>query len=222
MTTPHRDAIENLSREDRTFPPSAAFVAAATAGPGIYQEAEADWIAFWAKQARERVTWFRAPTKALDDSKAPFFTWFSDGVLNISYNCLDRHLADGGDKVAYHWEGEPGDTRTITYSELHAEVCRLANALADLGVGKGDRVAIYMGMVPELPVAMLACARIGAVHSVVFGGFSSEALSDRIQDAAAKVIVTQDGAWRRGSVVPLKGPPMLLPIVARRSNTSWL
>ncbi len=205
MTTPHRDAIENLSREDRVFPPSASFVAAAAAGPGIYAEAEADWIGFWVKQARERVTWFRKPTQALDDSKAPFFTWFADGLLNLSYNCLDRHLADGGgDKVAYHWEGEPGDARMITYAELHADVCRFANALAGLGVVKGDRVAIYMGMVPELPVAMLACARIGAVHSVVFGGFSSEALSGRIQDAAAKVIVTQDGAWRRGSVLPLK------------------
>ena len=206
MSTSGREAIENLSREDRTFPPSPAFVAAAAAGPGIYTEAEADWVGFWAKQARERVTWFTQPKQALDDSQAPFYKWFADGVLNLSYNCLDRHLAaGGGDKVAYHWEGEPGDTRTITFAELHAEVCRFANALADLGVGKGDVVAIYMGMIPELPVAMLACARIGAIHSVVFGGFSSEALSDRIQDASAKVLVTQDGAWRRGSIVPLKG-----------------
>ena len=140
----------------------------------------------------------------LDDSEAPFYRWFSDGTLNLSYNCLDRHLETGGDKVAYHWEGEPGDRRTITYSDLHAEVCKFANVLIELGVERGDRVAIYMGMIPELPVAMLACARIGAIHSVVFGGFSSDALADRIEDATAKLVITQDGAWRRGSVVPLK------------------
>ena len=200
----HRDAIENLLHEDRTFPPTAAFTADANAQPGIYDEGR-DWKAFWAKQARERVTWFKEPTEILDDSAAPFFKWFADGVLNISYNCLDRHLSSGGgDKVAYYWEGEPGDRRTITYAQLHAEVSRFANALADLGLGKGDRVAIYMGMIPELPVAMLACARIGAVHSVVFGGFSAEALSGRIQDASAKALITQDGAWRRGTIVPLK------------------
>src|SRR3990172_3395603 len=206
VSTSGREAIENLSREDRTFPPSPAFVAAAAAGPGIYTEAEADWVGFWAKQARERLTCFTQPKQALDDSQAPFYKWFADGVLNLSYNCLDRHLAaGGGDKVAYHLEGEPGDTRTITFAELHAEVCRFANALSDLGVVKGDRVAIYMGMIPELPVAMLACARIGAVHTVVFGGFSAAALADRIHHSSAKVLVTQDGAWRRGSIVPLKG-----------------
>ena len=141
---------------------------------------------------------------ALDDSNPPFYRWFTDGTLNLSYNCLDRHLEERGDKVAYHWVGEPGETRDLTYRDLHGEVCRFANALTSLGVERGDRVAIYMGMVPELPVAMLACARIGAVHSVVFGGFSSDALADRIDDGQAKVLVTQDGAWRGGNVVPLK------------------
>ncbi|MFH1104794.1 MAG: acetate--CoA ligase, partial [Actinomycetota bacterium] len=192
-------------REDRTFAPTPAFTAAANAQPGVYERAEADWLGFWHEQALERISWFKKPTKVLDDSKAPFFTWFADGELNLSYNCLDRHLETGGDKVAYYWEGEPGDSRVITYRELHAEVCRFANVLADLGVAKGDRVAIYMGMIPELPVAMLACARLGAAHSVVFGGFSADALADRIQDSSCKVLVTQDGAWRRGTVVPLKG-----------------
>ena len=197
-------AIENLLSEDRSFPPPTGFVAAANAGSGIYEEAAADWLGFWRRQALERVTWFTEPTEILDDSEAPFFKWFQDGTLNLSYNCLDRHLETGGDKVAYHWEGEPGDTRTISYRDLYEEVCRFANGLASLGVERGDRVAIYMGMIPELPVAMLACARLGAVHSVVFGGFSSEALADRIQDAAAKVLITQDGAWRRGTITPLK------------------
>ena len=134
----------------------------------------------------------------LDDSEAPFFKWFTDGTLNVSYNCLDRHLDTIGDKVAYHWIGEPGDTRTITYRELYEEVTRFANALKWLGVERGDRVAIYLGMIPELPIAMLACARIGAIHSVVFGGFSSDALASRINDAESKVVITQDGAWRRG------------------------
>ena len=199
-----QEAIENLLREERRFVPTPEFTAAANAQAGVYESAESDWKGFWLEQALERVSWFREPTTILDDSRAPFFRWFTDGELNLSYNCLDRHLETGGDKVAYYWEGEPGDSRAITYRELHAEVCRLANVLGDLGVGKGDRVAIYMGMIPELPVAMLACARIGAAHSVVFGGFSSDALADRIQDATAKVLVTQDGAWRRGSIVPLK------------------
>ncbi|HEY5860878.1 MAG TPA: acetate--CoA ligase, partial [Actinomycetota bacterium] len=139
------------------------------------------------------------------DWEPPWVRWFSGGTLNASYNCLDRHVeAGGGDKVAYHWEGEPGDTRTITYADLYEDVCRLANGLKSLGVAKGDRVNIYLGMVPELPIAMLACARIGAAHSVVFGGFSAEALRDRINDAEAKVLITADGAWRRGTVVPLK------------------
>ena len=204
MTDSESKAIENLLREDRTFPPSAAFVETANARPSIYDRAEADFVGFWQGQALQRIDWFSPPTVTLDDSEAPFFKWFSDGTLNVAYNCLDRHLATGGDKIAYYWEGEPGDTRTLTYSELHAEVSKFANVLLGLGVEKGDRVAIYMGMIPELPVAMLACARIGAVHSVVFGGFSSDALGDRVDDLAAKMVITQDGAWRRGSVVPLK------------------
>ncbi len=197
-------ALENLLSEERVFPPSDEFVAAANATADIYDRAEADWQGFWRDQALERITWFREPTVTLDDSNPPFYKWFTDGELNLSYNCLDRHLDSQGDKIAYHWIGEPGDTRTITYRDLYEEVCRFANGLKSLGVGRGDRVAIYMGMIPELPVAMLACARIGAIHSVVFGGFSSDALADRIDDASAKLLITQDGAWRRGSIVPLK------------------
>jgi acetyl-CoA synthetase len=156
------------------------------------------------EQALSRVSWFKEPTEALDGSNAPFFKWFADGELNISYNCLDRHLASGGSKVAYHWVGEPGDTRTITYRELSDEVNRFANGLKSLGIAKGDTVAIYMGMVPELPIAMLACARIGAAHSVIFGGFSADAIVDRVDDAKSKLLITCDGAWRRGTTVPLK------------------
>jgi acetyl-CoA synthetase len=197
-------ALENLLREDRVFPPSPEFAAQANAQPGIHELADADWKGWWLSQALERVTWFTEPTQILDDSNPPFYRWFVDGELNLSYNCLDRHLATSGDKVAYHWIGEPGDTRTVTYRDLHREVCRFANALKSLGLRKGDRAAIYMGMVPELPVAMLACARLGLVHSAVFGGFSSDALADRIIDGDARVLITMDGAWRGGKVVPLK------------------
>jgi acetyl-CoA synthetase len=197
-------ALENLLREDRTFPPSEEFTAQANAQPGIHEEAAQDYEAFWRKQALERISWFKEPTEGLDDSDPPFFKWFKDGELNIAYNCLDRHLEDHGDQVAYHWIGEPGDTRTLTYAELAREVNKFANALKSLGLEKGDRVAIYMGMIPELPIAMLACARLGLVHSVVFGGFSSDALSSRILDADARIVITQDGAWRGGNVVPLK------------------
>ena len=196
--------IEALLSERREFPPPDAFRARALVSDrSIYERAEADHQAFWAEQA-ERLSWFRR-WETVMDWKPPWVTWFAGGVLNASYNCLDRHVeAGGGDKVAYHWEGEPGDDRTITYAQLLDEVSRLGNALRSLGVGKGDRVNIYLGMVPELPIAMLACARIGAPHSVVFGGFSAEALRDRIIDAEAKVLITADGAWRRGQVVPLK------------------
>ena len=197
-------AIENLFLEERVFPPHEDVARRANAGPEIYERAARDWLGFWKDQASERLTWFKEPTVVLDDSNPPFYEWFTDGELNLSYNCLDRHLDSQGDKVAYHWVGEPGDTRTISYRQLHEEVCRFANALTELGVQRGDRVAIYLGMIPELPIAMLACARIGAPHSVVFGGFSADALSGRIQDTEAKVLVTQDGAWRRGQVVPLK------------------
>ncbi len=198
------ETLEALLNENRTFPPSEEFTAQANAKPGIHAQAAADYLAFWHKQALDRIDWFTEPTEVLDDSNAPFFKWFEDGKLNLAYNCLDRHLESSADKVAYHWIGEPGDTRTITYQELYEDVCRFANGLKSLGVSKGDRVAIYMGMIPELPVAMLACARIGAVHSVVFGGFSSDALASRILDADARVVITQDGAWRGGNVVPLK------------------
>ena len=196
--------IEALLSELRVFVPPDGFRAGAVANdPGIYDAANADYEAFWAQQA-EHLTWER-PWDTVMDWKPPWVTWFAGGRLNASVNCLDRHVeAGGGDKVAYHWEREPGDTRTITYRELLDDVSRLANALRSLGVGKGDRVNIYLGMVPELPIAMLACARIGAPHSVVFGGFGAEALRDRINDAQAKVLITADGAWRRGTIVPLK------------------
>ena len=198
------EALENLLHEDRLFEVDPEFAANANAKAGIHEEAAADFKAFWQKQALDRITWFSEPTEIVDESNPPFYKWFKDGSLNISYNCLDRHLDEHGDQVAYHWIGEPGDTRTLTYSDLHQEVSRFANGLLSLGLEKGDRVAIYMGMVPELPIAMLACARLGLVHSIVFGGFSSEALSSRILDADARVVITQDGAWRGGNVVPLK------------------
>ncbi|MGZ4154130.1 MAG: acetate--CoA ligase [Actinomycetota bacterium] len=196
--------IDALLSEDRVFEPPAAFVERAIVhDPGVYERANADFEAFWADQA-ERLSWFKRWETVMEWTP-PWVKWFVGGTLNASYNCLDRHVeAGGGDKVAYHWEGEPGEQRTLTYRELLDEVCRLANGLRSLGVGKGARVAIYMGMVPELPIAMLACARIGAPHSVVFGGFSSEALRDRINDAECKVLVTQDGGYRRGAEVPLK------------------
>ena len=197
--------IENLLQEDRIFRPSPEFTEQANAQPGLHEQAAADPVAYWEAQARNRVTWFKEPTVLLDDSNPPFFKWFTDGELNISYNCLDRHIEGGkGDKVAYYWEGEPGDERAITYQDLYEDVCRFANGLRSIGVRKGDRVAVYMGMVPELAVAMLACARIGAAHSVIFGGFSADAIYDRVEDAGARVLITCDGAWRRGKVVDLK------------------
>ena len=197
-------ALENLLQEDRIFHPSDEFVAQANARPGIHEEAAADTQAFWKQQALDRITWFKEPTEILDDSNPPFFKWFKDGELNLAYNCLDRHLEKHGDQIAYHWIGEPGDTRALTYQDLADEVNRFANGLKSLGLKKGDRVAVYMGMVPELPIAMLACARLGLVHSVVFGGFSSEALASRVLDLDARIVITQDGAWRGGNVVPLK------------------
>jgi len=199
------EAIESLAAEGRTFAPSDEFKAAARiVDAEIYDEANIDLEGFWARQAGDLIDWYE-PWDTVCDWELPFAKWFVGGKLNASYNCLDRHVANGhGEKVAYHWEGEPGDTRTITYTQLLDEVSRLANALKELGVKKGDRVNIYMGMVPELPMALLACSRIGAPHSVVFGGFSSDSLRDRINDAEAKVLITADGAWRRGSVFPLK------------------
>ncbi len=196
--------IEALLFEERVFEPSPAFVdQALVADDGIYDRAAADPEGFWAEQA-ERISWYRRWDTVMEWNP-PWVKWFSGGTLNASYNCLDRHIeAGGGDKVAYHWEGEPGDTRTLTYGDLYEETCRFANALRSLGVKRGDRVAIYLGMVPELPIAMLACARIGAAHSVVFGGFSAESLKDRINDAEAKILITADGGYRRGQIVPLK------------------
>ena len=197
--------IEALLAEGRTFPPPPEFKKTSRiVDAEIYDEAERDYEGFWARQAAELVDWTEEWHTILEWD-LPFAKWFVGGTLNVSFNCLDRHVAAGhGDQVAYHWEGEPGDTRTITYAQLLEEVQRTANALMSLGIRKGDRVNIYLGMVPELPIAMLACARIGAPHSVVFGGFSAEALRDRINDAEARLVITADGAWRRGQVVPLK------------------
>ncbi len=196
--------IENLLAERRTFPPDPAFVAQANATAALYEAAEADYVGFWEKQAKERLSWSRPFGETLEWD-LPFAKWFSGGELNVAYNCVDRHVERGlGDRVAYHWIGEPGETRTITYDDLQRETSKAANALLELGVRKGDRVAIYMPMIPELPIAMLACARIGAPHTVVFGGFSAEALGGRINDCGAKVLITADGGWRRGKPVQLK------------------
>ncbi|MYD32486.1 MAG: acetate--CoA ligase [Acidimicrobiales bacterium] len=197
--------IEDYYVEDRVFEPADGFRSAALAADrSLYDEAATDRLAFWARQAREHVTWFTDFHTVLEWD-LPFAKWFLGGTLNVSYNCLDRHVEAGrGDKVAYWWEGEPGDTRTITYADLLDEVCKFANVLKGLGVERGDRVCIYMPMIPELPVAMLACARIGAAHSVVFGGFSADSLSDRIDDASAKLLITADGGYRRGEPFGLK------------------
>jgi acetyl-CoA synthetase len=197
--------IESLLAEGRTFAPAEGFKKdALVTGTEIYDEARRDREGFWAREAAANLDWFEEWHTILEWD-LPFAKWFVGGKLNAAYNCIDRHvLAGHGEQVAYHWEGEPGDTRTITYAQLQADVSQLANALRALGVGKGDRVNIYLGMVPELPISLLACARIGAPHSVVFGGFSADSLRDRINDAEAKVLITADGAWRRGNIVPLK------------------
>jgi acetyl-CoA synthetase len=199
-----RHEIDALLNEHRTFPPSDAWKRDAVLNdPGIYERAADDPEAFWAEQARD-LEWIRPWDRVLDWAP-PFAKWFVGGQLNVSANCLDRHIRTARrNKAALIWEGEPGDHRTLTYFDLHRDVSRFANALKGLGVKRGDRVAIYLPMVPELPVAMLACARIGAVHSVVFGGFSAESLRDRINDATATVLITADGGYRRGQIVPLK------------------
>ncbi len=190
--------------EIRTFEPPEEFVAQANVGPEVYAEADSDRLAFWAKAA-DRLTWAQRWDDVLDWSNPPFAKWFVGGKLNVAYNCLDRHVEAGhGDQVAYHWEGEPGDTRTLTYAQLTEEVCRAANALLELGVQAGDRVAIYMPMIPEAVISMLACARIGAVHMVVFGGFSADALVSRINDSGAVLVITSDGGYRRGAPSALK------------------
>ena len=197
--------ISDLLWEQRKFPPSAAFQANALLSDAhLYDAAREDYEAFWATQATETVTWNK-PWNTICEWKSPYSKWFIGGELNVAYNCLDRHVKAGnGSKVAIHWEGEPGDTRTLTYAWLLDEVQKFSNVLKALGVQKGDRVNIYLPMIPEAVVAMLACARIGAAHSVVFGGFSSQALADRINDAEAKVLITADGGYRRGEVFPLK------------------
>jgi acetyl-CoA synthetase len=198
------DTLEGLLQEGRTFPPPGDFrKGALDTDASVYDEAERDWQGFWARQALD-LDWTREWQKILQ-WELPFAKWFVGGKLNVAYNCLDRHVEAGhGDQVAFYWEGEPGDSLAVSYQELLEETCRVANALRSFGVVKGDRVAVYMGMVPETIATMLACARIGAAHSVVFGGFSAQSLKDRINDAEAKVLVTADGAWRRGSIVALK------------------
>jgi acetyl-CoA synthetase len=198
-------SADTSTTEARTFPPPQQLAAHANVGPDIYDEASADRLAFWDKAAR-RLTWTQEWDEVLDWSNPPFAKWFVGGKLNVAYNCVDRHVEDGhGDQVAYFWEGEPADdTRTITYAQLKDEVCKAANALLELGVQAGDRVAIYMPMIPEAVVAMLACARIGAVHMVVFGGFSSDALASRITDSGAVLVITSDGGYRRGAPSALK------------------
>ncbi len=203
MSQESANALENLLHEERHFPPSTEFAAQANAKTSIYEEAAADPIAFWERQA-QRLTWQKPWHTALEWN-SPDAKWFVGGKLNVAENCLDVHVAAGrGDRVAFYFEGEPGDTRTITYAQLHREVKKAANALEELGVRKGDRVAIYLPMIPEAAIAMLACARIGAPHSLVFGGFSAEALLSRIQDADAKLVITADGGYRRGVASALK------------------
>lgn len=195
--------IETLLHEERKYPPPPEFAAQANlSDPQTYQKAKDDPEGFWREQAGV-IDWFKEPTQVLDWNP-PFAKWYADGQLNASYNCLDRHLEKRGNKTALLWEGEPGDTRSLTYRELYTEVNRAAQMLRNLGLQKGDRVAIYMPLIPEVVVSMLACARLGAPHTVVFGGFSPEALRDRIVDCSAKVVITADGGYRRGSIVPLK------------------
>ena len=208
-------SLENLSREDRTFPPSPEFAAQANATAALYDEAAADRLGFWAKQA-EYLHWDKKWDQVLD-WKPPFAKWFIGGKLNASYNCLDRHVLEGrGDRVAFYFEGEPGDARTITYAQMLHDVKKATNALIELGVKSGDRVAIYMPMIPEAAVAMLACARIGALHSVVFGGFSADSLITRIKDADATLVITADGGFRKGAAFALK--PIIDEALAMEPN----
>jgi acetyl-CoA synthetase len=199
------NTIDSLQHESRKFPPSPEFAATAKEVDALYQKGAANAPEFWAEQSRELLHWHTDFTQTLDWTQAPFAKWFADGSLNVAYNCLDRHvIAGNGDRVAFHWEGENGDTRTLTYADLTAEVKRAANVLLNLGIRPGDRVAIYLPMIPEAVIAMLAVARIGAVHSVIFGGFSADSISSRVEDASAKLIITADGGWRKGKISPLK------------------
>lgn len=208
MTTDN-SSMESVSHEDRKFSPSSEFVDAAhisgdKAYRTLYEKSIQDPEAFWAEAAGE-LHWFKKWDTVLDDTDAPFFKWFDGSRTNLSYNCLDRHIDAGlGDKIAIHWEGEPGDSRDITYAQLHLEVCRLANALKARGVQKGDRIAVYLPMIPELAISVLACARIGAVHSVIFAGFSADSIRDRVLDSETRMVITADGGYRRGKVLELK------------------
>jgi len=196
--------IDHLLHETRRFPPTPEFTAESANSETLYEDAAADRLGFWADKARD-LHWHKPFTKTLDWTNPPFAKWFDDGELNVAYNCLDRHvLAGNGDRIAIHWEGEPGDSRSISYAQLTTEVKRAANVLTDLGVQAGDRVAIYLPMIPEAVIAMLAVARIGAVHSVIFGGFSAESLRSRIDDAEAVLVITADGGYRKGKATPLK------------------
>ena len=200
--------IQSVLQEERSFPPPRSFTAHADIKPAdaaaLRQRAADDYVGFWADLAAQELTWQTPFKVTLDDSHAPNYRWFSDGELNASFNCLDVHLNERGHKTAVIFEGEPGDVRRLSYRELHAEVCRFANALKAHGIERGDRVIIYLPLVPEILVAMHACNRIGAIHSVVFGGFSSLALKDRIEDTGAKLLITADGGWRAGQAVELK------------------
>jgi acetyl-CoA synthetase len=191
--------------EIETFDPPAEFVEHANlSDPSIYEKANADWQGWWVSQA-ERLDWFTKWDQVLDDSNPPFYKWFVGGKLNVSYNCLDRHVKAGnGERVAYHWHGEEGEEQDITYADLLARTMKFANAMKDLGIKKGDVVGIYMGMIPEVVVAMMACARIGAVHNVVFGGFSPESVRERMEFSEATALITVDGAARKGKIAPIK------------------
>jgi acetyl-CoA synthetase len=197
--------LEAMLEVERFEPPAEFRERANLSDPKVYEEAAADPEAWWRRQATELLDWETEPSQGLDDSNPPFYKWFADGRLNASANCLDRHVEAGrGDRVAYHWRGEEGEERDVTYAELHRDVQRFANALKDQGVEKGDVVGIYLPMIPEVVVAMLACARIGAPHNVVFGGFSAESVRERMEFSAAKALVTVDGARRKGKTAPIK------------------
>ena len=203
-----QDNIQSTLHENRTFPPSSDFIKSASLSSAklesLYDEAQQNHTLFWSQQAKKEIDWYQDFETVIDDSNAPFYRWFPDGKLNVSFNCLDRHLADRGDKTAIIFEGEPGDTQHISYRELHQRVCVFSNALKSQGIHKGDRVIIYMPMIAEAVIAMQACARIGAIHSVVFGGFSAESLKDRIEDTRAKMVITADGGHRGGKIIELK------------------
>ena len=196
--------LEELLEIETFDPPETFREHALLNDPAVYEEAERDWKGWWIKQAKE-LHWFKEPTQDLDDSNPPFYKWFTDGKINASYNCLDRHVEAGnGDRVAFYWRGEEGEERELTYAELHRDVQRFANALKGLGIEKGDIVGIYLPMIPEVVVAMLACARIGAPHNVVFGGFSPDSVKERMEFSQAKALITVDGARRKGKTAPIK------------------